>query len=217
MTLPQIYERIGALPNGLYLTSDTRFDRGQIYSLVHSARAFVVNERWKSDKKIPAIYYLTYLPSYNKLAQEQSCYVKFFDCPDIISLDGRATGVGYVGTINGVPCNFREVSSRASFAAMQSDRTMKAGRKAYVLFGHNGELEVYYQDAITEFQIDLIASDPTKVPGYNIELDSYPIDISDIPKIEMYLMQGTMSLSYRTPIDRINDGRDITVPPLPRV
>lgn len=216
MTLPEIYERIGALPNGGYLTSDSRFDRGQIYSLVHSARAVVVADRWAKERKIPPIYYQTYFPAYNKLAQEDSCYIKFYDCPSIISLDGTATGVGYVGTINGVPTHFREVSSRAAFSSMQKDRIMKAGRKAYILFGHNGELEAYYKDAIKEFQIEIIASDPTQVPGYNIDIDTYPLDVADLPKIEQYLLQSDLALSYKTPIDRVNDGRDVTVAPFPR-
>jgi hypothetical protein len=213
MTLPQIYERIGSLPSGGYLTVDSRFDTGYIYSLVHSARAFIVNERWKAFGKIPPIYYQSFTPDFRKAAQNDSgCYTQFFDIPAIIALDGRATGLGFVGNINGCPISFREVSSLQAFSAMQQDRLMKAGRKAYVLTNPDN-IQIWYKDKIKDMTMSAVFSDPTKVPSYNINLDDYPMDVSDISKMEQYLMQGSMGLIYKTPMDRIADGKDTTVAP----
>jgi hypothetical protein len=215
MTLPEIYERIGSLPTGGYLTSDSRLDTGYIYSLVHSARAFVCCERFKMYGKVPPIYYQNHRPDYRKAAQDNDCCVTFYDFPVPIAMDGRMTGMGFNGNINGTPISFREISSLQAFSAMQTDRIMKAGRKAYVLFGPD-YIQVWSgSQKIKEIDFQAVWSDPTKISSYNIDFDNYPIDISDIAKVEQYLMQGTMGMIYKTPIDRINDGRDITVPPAP--
>lgn len=217
MTLPQIYERIGSLPDGGYLVIDSRFDPGYIYSLCHTARAVIASERWKVDKDIPYTYYQTFIPEYSVLAQSNTdgCFISFYGLPQIIALDGRATGMGFVGTINGKPCTFREVTSRATFASMQTDRVMKAGREPYILLLPGGEFQVWYQDAITELKIDAVFADPTKLPDYNVDIDDYPIDQGDVGIVERLLMQGSMRFAASTPIDRINDSRDTTVAPFP--
>lgn len=215
MTLPELYERIGSLPTGGYLTVDSRFDEGYIYSLIHSARAFIVSQRWKNDGKIPPIYYQPFNPKYSAMSQDSEvCYTKYYNVPDIIALDGRASGLGFVGG-DGTMCQFREIRSRAVFNSMMKSRVIKNSKTPYVLILGNGEVEVYSssKSKLQNISMEAIFSDPTKVDTYNVDYDSYPMDVSDIPKMESYLMQGSMSLVYRTPIDRVNDQRDTTVPP----
>jgi hypothetical protein len=214
MTLPELYERVSSLPSAGYLTVDTRFNQGYMYSLIHSARAAVLMERWQKFGKIPPIYYQPFEPEYSVLAQEVgACYVKFYDVPDIIALDGRATGLGFVGA-NDELCQFREVSNRSAFASMMNNRIMKKGRKPYVLMLGNGEMEIYYKDNIENLRLEAVFSDPTTVPSYNVNTDSYPMDVADMARMEQFLMNGgSLSLSYRTPMDRINDQRDTTVNP----
>jgi hypothetical protein len=213
MTLPEIVERVSSGPTGGYITIDSRLDNGYMTNLIHSARAFIVCERWKQFGMIPPVYYQKYEPDYSKLAQDdEGCYTVFYGTPQIIALDGRASGIGYVGAINDIKCQFREVSTLGELASFQNDRIMKTGRKAYILNGQ-GTLTVWYKTKIKQFMMEIIAADPTKLPSYNVDFDDYPMDISDIPKMESYMLQGSFGLVYKTPIDRINDGRDITVPP----
>jgi hypothetical protein len=213
MTLPELYERIGSLPSGGYLTVDTRFDKGYIYSLIHTARAFIVSERWKQNGLIPPVYYQTFKPYYVILSQDQdTCYSRFYNVPDIISLDGRATGLGYVGA-NGQLCQFREVNNRAQMASMMNNRIIRKMRKPMVLVLGGGEIEVYSNDSIENMRMEAIFADPTKVPSYNVDFDQYPIEASDISKIELYILQGSMNMITRTPMDRINEQRDTTIPP----
>ena len=217
MTTREVYEYVGSLPSSGAMSVDSRLDFGFIMSLVNQARGIIITDRWNRDRSIPREYYLTIEPTFNRLAQEDSCYVTFYNIPAIMALDGMATGMGYVGTINGIPKTFREVGTRAEFAAMQNDRIMKAGRKAYILLNGQGEMEVYYNDKIKEFRIDIIPADPLKVPTFNIDVDRYPIAMEDLSKIGNYLMSGGMTMPYKTMVDRINDGRDTTAQPLPRV
>lgn len=213
-TLEKLRNRISSLPVAGYITVDGRLDASYMDFLIHSARAFVVCERWKQYGKIPPIYYQKFFPQYEKLAQDSNgCYVKYYGVPDIIALDGRATGLGYVGSSNTLN-QFREVSSRGALTSMMNNRVIKANRKGLVLFEGGGEMSIYFRDKVKMPELAAIFSDPTQVPEYNINFDSYPMDISDIPKMETYLMQGSMGLVYRTPINRVNDSRDVTVPPI---
>ena len=214
-TRAKLRERISALPTGGYITVDSRLDPGHMDYLINSARAFIVCERWKQYGEIPPVYYQPLELTYDRAAQDDdACYTIFNNVPSIISLDGRASGIGFVGNINCMKRQFREVTTLGQMASYQSDRIMKAGRKAYVLY-RNGTIMVWYKDKIKEFTMDIIAANPSEVPSFNVEHDLYPIDTSDIPKMETYLMQGSMGLIYRTLIDRVNDQRDVTVPPQP--
>ncbi len=217
MTLPELYERIGSLPSGGYLTVDTRFDKGYIYTLIHTARAVIVSERWKMNGMVPPVYYQPYKPEYVILSQtEDGCYSKFYNVPDIINLDGRATGLGYVGS-TGTLCQFREVNNSAVLASMMNNRIIRKMRKPIVLMLGGGEMEVYSTDSIENLRMEAIFADPTKVPTYNVDFDQYPIDASDISKIELYILQGSMNMTTRTPMDRINEQRDTTIQPQPRM
>ncbi len=217
MTLAQVYERIASLPNGGYITVDTRLDKGYMYSLIHSARAFIVNERWKANGFIPPVYYQSYKPQYIILSQDaDSCYSRFYNVPQIIALDGRGTGMGYVGA-NGTLCQFREVNNRAQMASMMSNRIIRKMRKPMVLLLGGGEIEVYSNDSIENMRIEAVFADPTTVNTYNIDYDDYPVDMGDIAKIEQLLMGGQFTMITRTPIDRINEQRDTTVPPQTRM
>jgi hypothetical protein len=217
MTLPEIYERIAALPTGGYITVDSRLNKGYVYSLIHSARAFIVGERWKQFGKIPPIYYQPFTPEYNGYSQDSGmCYTKFYNVPDIIALDGRSSGLGFVGG-EGTICQFREISSRSAWASFKAHRTASHTDKAYVLFSQSGECEVWSKQPIENMTFNAIFSDPTQVNTFNVDFDSYPMDVSDIPKMETYLLQGSMGLVYKTPIDRVNDQRDTTVAPLPKI
>ena len=212
MTFPELYERIGSLASGGYLTEDSRYDKGYIFSLVNSGRAVIVNERWKADMSIPPIYYLPYETNYDPQAQPaDGCYTIFYNTPDIITLDGRATGVSYVGTVDGTPKLFREVSSRAEFAAQQNDRIMRSPNNVRVLFG-NGKIECYYKNRIKHIGIEIIARDPRQIPTYDIERSQYPMDEGDLARLDTYLMQGSMNATVKTIADRIANSKDNTQP-----
>lgn len=217
MTIREIYERIASLPNGGYITVDTRLDQGYMYSLIHSARATVVNERWRNFGFVPPVYYQKFKPEYVILSQDDSvCYSKFYNIPQIIALDGRATGLGYVGA-NGQLCQFREVNNRAQMASMMSNRIISKMRKPMVLMLGGGEMEIYSNDSIENLRMEAIFADPTKVNTYNIDFDDYPVDMGDISRMEQILMQGQINMISRTQMDRVNDQRDTTVPPQTRM
>lgn len=214
MTLPEIYERFSALPLGGYITIDNRLDKGYMYSLIHSARAFVVQQRFAEQGVIQPVYFQQYKPDYIEAAQTSTSYARYSPFPAVIGVGAKRDGMGYVGSVClNVP--FRQVNSRAEFASMQFDRIMKAGRKAYVLVGNN-YIEIYYKNKIKEVLIEAVFMDPTKVPNYNIEKDEYPVEAGDIARMEMYILQSDMNMISRSVSDRIKNDRDDSIQPFPR-
>ncbi len=212
MTFNEIYERIGSLESGGYLTSDSRYDKGFIFSLVNSARAVIVNERWKADMAIPPIYYMRYETVYDAQSQSaDSCSTIFYNTPEIIALDNRASGVSYVGTVDGTPMTFREVTNRAEFAAQQNDRIMRSTNNARILFGYN-TIEAFYKNRIKHIALEMIPRDPRQIPTYDIELSQYPLDEGDLARVDTYLMQGSMNATVKTIADRIANSKDNTQP-----
>lgn len=212
MTFPEIYERIGSLASGGYLTEDSRYDKGFIFGLVNSARAIIVNERWQRDSAIPSIYRMWYETEYDPSAQNaDNCNTIFYNTPQIIALDNRASGVSYVGTVDGLPMIFREVANRATFAAQQNDRIMRSMKNARVLFNYD-TIECFYKNRIKRIGMEIIPRDPRQIPTYDIERSQYPMDEGDLAKMDTYLMQGSMNATVKTIADRIANSKDNTQP-----
>ena len=212
MTFPELYERIGSLASGGYLTEDSRYDKGYIFSLVNAARAIIATERFKADMAIPPIYYQEYEPEFIRQAQETDlCCSVFYDCPEIIGINNLSSGLGYVGTIDGVPKTFAEVASEAELSMILRGRVTKVMLTPYVLRSA-GVIRVFYKSTIHQFKMTGIFADPRQIPTYDIQLSQYPMDEGDFSKMDTYLMQGSMNATEKTIADRIANSKDNTQP-----
>lgn len=217
MTAKEVYNWMGSLPSGGYLTIESRLSFDFTMQTFNKGRAVVLMDRWLKDRSIPREYYQRITPTYNRLAQEDPCYSSFYGLPQFVSLDGMATGIGYVGTITGIPYTFREVGNRAEFAAMQKDKVMKIGRgRVYVLPDGHGGIEIYSDPKIVSCALDVVAANPLEVVTFNPDKDPYPVAEEDYGKIAQYLTTGSLSLPYRTPYDLVNNGKDNSQSPASR-
>lgn len=210
MTFPEIYERIGSLASGGYLTDDTRYDKGYIYSLVNSARSIIALERWKADLAIPPSYFQDYEPQYVTQSQESGmCCSIFYDCPELVAYNSLGSGLSYVGTVDGTPKRFAEVVSESDLAMILHSRIGKIPLVPYVLRGA-GVIKIYYKDKIKQFKMTGVFQDPRQIPTYDIDLSPYPIDVGDISRVETYIQQGSMNATVKTIADRIANKKDNT-------
>jgi hypothetical protein len=182
MILPELAERIANLPSG-FLTDESRLDRPYLYSLIHTAAAQAKQISFQRTKRIESSWMFPYFPEFNEAAQIGDCYYKF-KLPQIVPLDGRQTGLGYIGSID---CNtlYRTVENRAKFAAMQMHRIMKNRRNTVLI--ENGSIEIY--GSAKEARIDGCWFDVTTLPNFNINKDDYPISANLIPEIERLILQ----------------------------
>jgi len=198
MTLNSIAERISLLPDGGVLNSANRFDRGYIWSIIHTAAAQAKQIDFiKNNRRIHSSWLYPYYPEFVQAAQVRECFNRF-NLPQIIEFDSRMTGVGYVGAITGNNA-YRVIENRARFTSMQNDRIMKVRKdKNYVLI-ENGYIELY--GMAENMMVMGCWFDVTKIPSYNVEKDDYPISANLIPEVEKLIEQANLNIIMRNKPD----------------
>ncbi len=181
MTIIEFAQRIIALIESGIISTDGRMDYPFVYSLINTGSAAAKREEFLKSKRIHSSWMLPFVPEFNEAAQISSCYWKF-KLPQIIALDSRQTGLGYVGNID---CNspYRVVENRAKFAAMQKHRMMK--NRANTVLITNGYIELYGN--AKELSVDGLWFAPEELPSFNIEKSPYPIEASLVPRVEAIL------------------------------
>lgn len=208
MTLPEVYELIAALPNGGFLSDESRLDRPFIYQKIHEGRATAIQNWYLRHKNIHNSWYFPLNLSLDKSQQIDGCYYHF-ELPQIIAMDSRHSGMGYIGTIK-FNQGFRVTLGRAKFASQQADRFMKVRDTVTDVLVENDFLEIYGKMP-QKFRVEAIWSDPTKLSSYNIEKDQYPIDFNLIGGIQSYILQRDVVLITRTKSDTIQNKKDDSV------
>lgn len=201
MTLPAIAERISNLPSGGYLTENSKFDRHYLYSLIDSAAATVKRVEYNTTKKIHQSWYFPLNITVDISQQVNSgCYFKY-EIPQIIALDARHMGLGFVGTIIANQ-GFRVTVGRAAFASQQADRYMKVRSSVTDILIDNGFIEMYGKLARKVLMSACWAS-VMDLPNYNLEKDHYPIEESQITAIEKVITQTELLIITKSFADRM--------------
>lgn len=199
MTIVEIYERVVSPTDGGFVDSGNRFDKKAVYSMINTAAAQVKREEFLRTKRIHSSWMLPFYPQFNESSQISTCYWSF-KLPQIIALDSRQTGIGYIGSID---CNnpYRLVENRSKFATMQKHRMMKNRGNTVMLA--NGFLELY-GDA-KEIAIDGLWFSPELLPNFNIEQSQYPIEASLVPRIKALIQEADLNLALKTKQDLKQD------------
>ncbi len=73
MKIDEIAERIELLPSGGFLSSDNRFDRNYVYSLIDSAAAQAKRNEFARTKRIHNSWLFPIYPEFVESAQISSC------------------------------------------------------------------------------------------------------------------------------------------------
>lgn len=165
--------------------------KGRTFSLHYSLMQEYVSDKDDSIQVVDPI-------------KQTYCAVRF-DVPQILMINELINGVGYVGGTDGLS-PYRVVRSRQELSEQYMHPIMKpSSERVYVLTDANGNFEVHGNDAIDQLLINAAFSQPTQVPGFNVDLDRYPVD--DAVMARMKEIARKLSLDYiaGTPEDRIQD------------
>lgn len=211
LTYPALAERIANLPSGGALTDKNRFDRGYLYSLIDGAIAVVKRNEYTRTKKVHMSWYFPLVLTIDKSQQLiDGCYYRF-DLPQIIALDARHTGAGYIGTIK-FNQSFRVTIGRARFAAQQTDRYMKVRDSVTDVLLENDFCEIHGKKPI-KFKIEACWASVTDLPNFNIERDNALINIDLIPEVERIITQTDLLIITKSFADKMmNMNRQNDVP-----
>lgn len=204
MTLPDLANRIASLPSGGFITDESKFDYGFIYSLIHTAAATAKSNRYTLEKKIHPSWWFPYYPEFDKLQQIDGCYYRF-KLPQLIHLDPRNIGMEYIGSLQ-KNNQFRITVGRAKFAAMQKDRVMKMREGITYVLIDNGFCEVY--GSVRNFFMNGLWFDVTQLPNYNTDSDNYPVDAKLITDIERIILQLNLNIITKSASDLRQNKQD---------
>ena len=196
-----------AISNGVSI-DDSRFDDLALEEKIHSARAIVIANRITVGERInPA-----WIQKVDITAVERDVErgVVHFECPTAISVDGMSNGFVYVGGTDGISPFISLGTGRTNLSVNSKLSKMREiFWKLEVGLQNNTTIACYNNPKLEDITIEMLANNPTEVPGYRKDVDEYPIDARGANEIvEMLAVQiiGKM----RMPPDYINDGTDKT-------
>ena len=194
------------LPTGGYITADSRLQKGQMYSVIHKCKNRAQKIVYSQEKRAHPMWYMTFYPEYDSTWQTSSCF-KRFRMPDYNNLDGVVGGIGYVGaqdTLN----TFQVIESRVQMSDWDRHPILRPRSKDVYILIENGWCYVY--STVREFQMMIIPSNPSYIPTYNVDFDTYPVDGALLELMTQIAIKGEAFTYSRTKVDLTQDGRDNT-------
>lgn len=194
-------------------TTDSRFAELRIEDLLpqwrQSAMSILYNGNRQQAKnhQINAENYQPIDIVINRAIQPKTTSYKIFECPNVISLNDEANGFINVCDMDSGRA-FIQLRNASDYSNKQDARLIdinevyfyKGGRYLYVR-GNTG---------VTTLHLDIIASNPVLVPGFDPETDNYPMS-EDVFSIVKTLAYAELNPQERSLPDFIQDGIDSTV------
>ncbi len=219
-SLYAIVEQADRMVNAGIQTDESRMDRAYLAVLVHQGRAVVCAEdylkfqRWDSN----ALQY--FYPQYSQYLQSSVCFTRFQLPTGFVSADARKDGLVYVGSSNDIENfnayglqNFYRVKFRTELIDMLNHpiTNPKNGNMILALVEGN-TMEVYSTGLIKNLAVGAVWSDPTAMPDFNVNKDSYPIGSDLIPRILTYVYQTALGIEKSQVPDTISSSSESTPP-----
>ena len=206
ITLPQVYDMFTALPQGGYITADSRIEKGLMYAIINKAKNKAIQITYGQTKRTNPMWYVPFYPEYEATQQTDPCYRKF-RMPDYPLLDGLGSAIGYIGATGKIN-TFIPIEGRVQFENYMNHPILKArGKDIYILI-ESGWAEVY--GSVRDFKMMIMPSDPRDIPTYNENIDPYPVDGALLEMMVKIAQNPDLVMISKTPYDRIQDGRDNT-------
>lgn len=205
-TLPELYDMFASLPSGGYITSDSRFQKGEMYSVINKCKNRAQKIVYGQEKRVHPMWYMPFYPNYDSTWQTNDCF-KRFRMPDYNNLDTVMGGIGYVGAANTLN-TFHVIESRVQLSDWMNHPILKPRTKDVYILIENGWAYVY--STVRDFQMMIIPANPQDIPTYNVDNDPYPVDGALIELMTQIAMKGDLFMYSKTKVDLIQDGRDST-------
>jgi len=128
-----------------------------------------------------------------------------FAMPKPSSINKIVDGFIYVGQKNNA-VSFKKMTSREDIANAIERGFLRNGRDIAYIW-QAPYLEVYGDKSLKEVNVRMICADPLQAPGFNPEVDEYPVTESVIANM-VELFKQEMSVDIQKPADTIVDSAD---------
>ena len=201
-------ELIQLADEGGVFTDESRYDIGTMTAVLNAARGYAIAEMYKQNNRVHPNFLQRVYPKYEKDLQQDDCYT-IFELPKTVEINNQIDGLMYVGTIDGKNA-FWKIRTRMQANSRRNHRIHTIAMDKHVHFLYDttrGYLEVY-DDKVKYLLAEGIFSDPTTIPGFNIEEDDYPITMNAMKRIEDMVRTGTIRDSIRIPVNKISNSAE---------
>jgi len=206
MTLPEIRESVERTVSAALKTDESRYDPDHLDDIIHQYRAEAIGIVWQRDRRVDSNWTQQFIAEFSKNLQDDDCFVRFA-CPPLISLDKKADGALFVGSIDG-HISYRKIISRAELANNDTHRFIKSGVRTLKALYSDRFWEIHGDPLIQDLRIDGIFANPTDIPAFNVEVDQYPIDDKTLVLLKKLILLSEMAPMASSEPDRISDSTD---------
>jgi hypothetical protein len=205
--LDAIQEQVQRNMNAGLNKPDSQYDQEYIEALIDQYREHTFITTYNGSRELAAnptvdgMWLLNITLQYDPVAQDANAnYVKFL-CPDVIRINKDINGFQSVGN-QGVKF------SQILFADDINSTLLLDNENAY--FFHDGTwLRIYNNLDIKEVPILAIFRKPLSVPGFNPELQEYPMPDGLIPLMIELMKKRELNQESQTPVDNRPDENPI--------
>jgi hypothetical protein len=203
----EILDRLVSYRGGGVATDETYPNRQYFASKLESMREFALREEFRRDNVISEVYYQNHYLVYDEDINEcsEKCGAKFyaFEVPDVLRIDSRMGGFGYVGSRSmEIPYEFYPSIERFS-TAMGNRISRKNIRRGVVAFYDNSEKVMYISAGVKNGLVRGIFRSPESIPTFNVDADDYPISGKGLEILEEAIRSGSLNIMLRQPQDKL--------------
>jgi len=139
----------------------------------------------------------------NPSIQDTALEYLIAELPAPVPISTRLNGFVYVGA-NKKTSRFFQAQSRDEIATLKERGFINNGKHIVFMYSED-TMEIYGNKALRDFYVEAILSDPTQKPGYDMELDDYPIS-PNVLDIMIEVFKKEYAIAIQQPKDTVADG-----------
>ncbi len=196
MTTQECLEIIASADTGATFNDESRANPNFLIGVLNAGRAFIIRERYFKGQDIHPNFKMLVYPKYDALAQESDCYTTF-NLERAIDVNDIMDGYLSCSPINEEKTSFKRIKSRQDYSNMTKNRVSRGLLEREIFWfpdPSSNRLFIYHPASVNvkKIKYEIIPEEPTKVEGFNIEKDDYPITMEALKRVEELVRNGTI-------------------------
>lgn len=208
MTTLECIEFISMTDGGGKFTDENRANPMSLLSVLNTGRGVAITQRYAKGGDIHPNFIQTVHPAYEEELQEDDCY-ELFRIPRAVDINDMMDGYLFMGSRSG-KARFTRIKNRNNYFNMIAHRVGRALLENGTFWRPDPDTgtAIVYKKGVKKVFLDMVAEDPTSVPGFNIEVDDYPITMDALKKVEEMVRQGTIFAYLKYPTNKASNSQD---------
>ena len=204
----ELVEMLIAADTGGVFNDESRLNPELGTNVLDAGRAFVLTKMHAKVGRVHPEYLQAYYPEYDADLQIDDCFTVFKMDP-VLQVNHVEDGIQYVGSIKGDD-NWTRIRNRAQLSSRRKHRMHRLYMDKNISYLYDptfGQLEVQMKGQ-KHLRVEAIFASPTKVEGFSIEHDKYPIPMDHFKMVEELVRNGTIAKILQVPANTVSNSQD---------